>query len=52
MSHIHFTAKKNFVQELFKWRNPKFVFNVGAMGIEDLNNIKFRSKNISKKNII
>ena len=30
--------------------NPKFIFHVGAMGIEDFNNIKFRSKKYFKEN--
>ena len=30
--------------------NPKFVFNVGAMGVEDLKDMKFRSKKYLKEN--
>ena len=30
--------------------NPKFIFHVGAMGIEDFKNIKFRSKKYFKEN--
>ncbi len=50
MSHIHFTATKKYQKRIIQMgENPKFVFNVGAMGIEDFNNIKFRSKKYFKK---
>lgn len=51
MSHIHFTATKRYQKRIIQMgENPKFIFNVGAMGIEDFKNIKFRSKKYFKKN--
>lgn len=45
MSHIHFTTSeehKNRVLQLGE--NPEFVFNVGAVGIDNIMNIKLLSK--------
>ena len=51
MSHIHFTATKKYQKRIIQMgENPKFIFHVGAMGIEDFKNIKFRSKKYFKEN--
>ena len=50
MSHIHFTSAlehKNRVVQMGE--NPKNVFNVGALGLEDIKNFKFKSKDYLKE---
>ncbi len=51
MSHIHFASTKKYQKRIVQMgENPKFVFNVGAMGVEDLKDMKFRSKKYLKEN--
>ena len=53
MSHIHFTSTIDYKNRVIQMgENPKFVFNVGALGLEDIKNFNFKTKNILKKNTI
>ena len=50
MSHIHFTSTKQYKNRVLQMgENPKYVHHVGALGLEDVNYFKFRSKNYFKK---
>ena len=50
MSHIHFTSTVNYKNRVVQMgENPKYVFNVGALGLEDIKNFKFKSKNYFKE---
>ena len=62
MSHIHFVATKRYKKRVIQLgENPKTVFNVGGMGIENIKRLKLLSKKefensinfrLNKKNII
>ena len=46
MSHLHFTATDSFKKRVVQLgEQPDNVFNLGALGIENINRIKFLSKN-------
>ena len=50
MSHIHFTSTKQYKNRVLQMgENPKHVNHVGALGLEDINHFKFKSKNYFKK---
>ncbi|MDC0466400.1 UDP-N-acetylglucosamine 2-epimerase [Gammaproteobacteria bacterium] len=52
MSHIHFTAAEEYRNRVIQLgENPKRVFNVGAMGIENINKLKLLSKEEFEKSI-
>lgn len=45
MSHLHFTSTEEYKQRVIQLgENPKRVFNVGALGVENIKNIKFLNK--------
>ena len=45
MSHIHFTSTKDYRNRVIQLgENPKSVFNVGALGIENFNKLKLLNK--------
>ena len=62
MSHIHFTANKEYAKRVAQLgEDPKFIFNVGGMGIENIKRLKLLNKakfqdsikfNLNKKNIL
>ncbi|NQY21385.1 MAG: UDP-N-acetylglucosamine 2-epimerase (hydrolyzing) [Campylobacteraceae bacterium] len=62
MSHIHFTAANEYRNRVIQLgENPKFVFNVGGMGIENIKRLKLLNKDefeesinfkLNKKNIL
>ena len=50
MSHIHFTSTKQYKNRVLQMgENPKYVFNVGALGLEDIQNFHFKSKEYFEK---
>jgi len=52
MSHIHFTATKEYRKRVIQLgEQPKNVFNVGALGIENINRLKLLSKSAFEKSI-
>jgi len=52
MSHIHFTATKEYTRRVIQLGEvPKRVFNVGGLGIENIKRLKLLSKNEFKKSI-
>ena len=62
MSHIHFTANKEYAKRVAQLgEDPKFIFNVGGMGIENIKRLKLLNKSkfqssinfkLNKKNIL
>ena len=45
MSHIHFTATEIYRKRVIQLgENPKNVFNVGSIGVENIKNSKFFKK--------
>ena len=47
MSHIHFTSTIDYQNRVIQMgENPKYVFNVGALGLEDIKNFNFKTKKI------
>ena len=48
MSHIHFTSTNDYKKESSNGENPKYVFNVGALGLEDIKNFNFKTKKYFK----
>ena len=52
MSHLHFTATKEYKKRVIQLgENPKRVFNVGGMGIENIKRLKLLSKEEFEKSI-
>lgn len=52
MSHLHFTATKLYRNRVIQLgEQPKRVFNVGALGVENIENIKLLSKDEFEKSI-
>ena len=52
MSHLHFTATDSFKKRVIQMgEQPDNVFNLGALGIENINRIKFLSKNEIEQNL-
>ena len=52
MSHLHFTATDSFKKRVIQLgEQPDNVFNLGALGIENINRIKFLSKKEIEKNL-
>lgn len=52
MSHLHFTASDSFRKRVIQLgEQPDNVFNLGALGIENINRIKFLSKNEIEQNL-
>ena len=51
LSNFHFVSNKTYKKRIIQLgENPKSIFSVGALGIENINTIKFMSKlNIQKK---
>ena len=50
MSHIHFASTKEYRSRIIQMgENPKYVFDVGAIGLENVNQIKFMDKKFFKK---
>ncbi len=50
MSHIHFTSTIDYKNRVIQMgENPKFVFNVGALGLEDIKNFNFKTKKYFEK---
>lgn len=50
MSHFHFTSTNEYRNRVIQMgENPKHVFNVGALGLEDIKNFKFKSKDYLKE---
>ena len=50
MSHLHFTSTSEYRKRVIRLgENPKRVFNVGSLGVENLNNIELIKKNELKK---
>ena len=62
MSHIHFVSADEYKNRVIQLgENPKFVFNVGALGVENIKKLNFMSRDefekfinfkLNKKNII
>ena len=45
MSNIHFVATKKYADRVIQLgENPQRVFNVGGLGIDNINNIRLLSK--------
>lgn len=52
MSHLHFTAAKKYFKRVVQLgEDPKRVFNVGGMGIENIKRLKLLSKKKLEKSI-
>ena len=52
MSHIHFTATEEYKNRVIQLgEEPKRIFNVGGMGIENISRLKLLSKNEFEKSI-
>lgn len=52
MSHLHFTATEEYRNRVIQiGENPENVFNVGALGIENINKLKLHSKEDFEKAI-
>ncbi len=52
MSHLHFTATDEYRKRVIQLgENPNNVFNVGALGVENINKIKLLSKEDFEKSI-
>ena len=52
MSHIHFTSTEDYAKRVIQLgENPKYVFNVGALGIENINRLNLLSKEELEKSI-
>ena len=52
MSHLHFVAAENYRKRVIQLgENPNRVFNVGALGIENIKNIDFIDKETLEKNM-
>jgi len=52
MSHLHFTATEEYRNRVIQLgENPENVFNVGALGIENINKLKLHSKEDFEKAI-
>jgi len=52
MSHLHFTATDDYKRRVIQLgENPNRVFNVGGMGIENINRLKLLSKDEFEKSI-
>ena len=52
MSHLHFTATEEYKKRVIQLgENPKRVFNVGGMGIENIKRLKLLSKDEFEKSI-
>jgi len=52
MSHLHFTATKEYKKRVIQLgENPKRVFNVGGMGIENIKRLKLLNKEKFEKSI-
>ncbi len=50
MSHIHFTSTEKYKKRIIQMgENAKLVFNVGAVGLEEIKNFKFKTKEYFKK---
>ena len=50
MSHIHFTSTIDYQNRVIQMgENPKYVFNVGALGLEDIKNFNFKTKKYFEK---
>lgn len=62
MSHIHFSATKEYAKRIAQLgEDPKYIFNVGGMGIENIKRLKLLNKTkfqnsikfkLNKKNIL
>ena len=51
MSHIHFTSTNYYKNRVIQMgENPKYVFNVGALGLEDIKNFDFKPKKYFEEN--
>ena len=49
LSHIHFTSTNDYRKKVIQMgENPKYVFNVGAIGLEDIKNFNFKTKKYFK----
>lgn len=52
MSHLHFTAADDYLRRVIQLgENPRFVFNVGGMGIENMLKLKLLNKKEFEKSI-
>ena len=50
MSHIHFTSTNDYRNKVIQMgENPKYVFNIGALGLEDINKFNFKTKKYFEK---
>jgi len=50
MSHLHFASTKIYQKRIIQMgENPKFVFNVGSIGLEKINEFKFKNEEYFKK---
>ena len=50
MSHIHFASTKSYKERIIQMgENPKYVFNVGSIGLEKIKEFKFKNKKYFKK---
>ena len=52
MSHLHFTSTKKYKNRVIQLgENPKNIFNVGAIGIDNIKNLKLLSKEEFERSI-
>ena len=52
MSHFHFVAAKDYKKRVIQLgENPKFVFEVGGLGIDSINKMKLLSKELLEQNL-
>ena len=52
MSHIHFVAAKEYKKKVIQLgENPKSVFNVGGLGVDNIKRLKFLSKKKLEKDL-
>jgi len=51
MAHVHFASINEYKKRIIQMgENPNLVFNVGAVGLEELNKYKFKTNKYFKKN--
>ncbi len=51
MAHVHFASINEYKKRIIQMgENPKLVFNVGAVGLEELNKYKFKTNEYFKEN--
>jgi len=52
MSHFHFVAAKDYKKRVIQLgENPKFVFEVGGLGIDSINKMKLLTKELLEQNL-